>query len=382
MFKFISIWQINNTQEVSFFQIEYQYKIQNNKEKFEIRNQRIKTPSFLKKRKNRVISRKRRIDSELQQKRIAILSQTSSEMTINDTGDSNQDQIPQSTNNQRFLQDVDEDEWESVDFRVILKEFLKQKDMQDETQFDEIDFMLKCRLIVYPNCHKCKNKMELGVEILMDFKQDLICHELGISCKQVTKARKILLQAIETFYLDYYQNITLGEKKEVIEVDEASFRRKFNRGSILRRYQRIIGLAERGKQFQRTILLIIPKRDAYALIPIIENFISKRCKMIVSDSWRGYSSLQSRGFKHFKVNHSKEFVVNKMKRIKEARKVRKDRITNCISVNQFTLNQLKTNGSTQKINQNKQKEKDKIFFKKSNLVYFIYHIKMIYKKKV
>ncbi|CAF0714116.1 unnamed protein product, partial [Brachionus calyciflorus] len=54
-------------------------------------------------------------------------------------------------------------------------------------------------------------------------------------------------------------------------------------------------------------MFVVERRDAETLIPIIK----RNCKVgseIVSDEWRSYSQLKIHGYKHFKVNHTKNFV--------------------------------------------------------------------------
>ncbi|KAL4501528.1 hypothetical protein ABPG72_018579 [Tetrahymena utriculariae] len=63
--------------------------------------------------------------------------------------------------------------------------------------------------------------------------------------------------------------------------------------------------------FGRLLLLPIENRNQNTLSTIIENFVSKNCTMIATDSWKGYSNLKDLGYQHYKVNHSKNFVAPK-----------------------------------------------------------------------
>ena len=51
----------------------------------------------------------------------------------------------------------------------------------------------------------------------------------------------------------------------------------------------------------------VPKRDAKNLMPIIQHNCTVGSE-IVSDEWRAYRGLNSKGYKHYTVNHSKNFV--------------------------------------------------------------------------
>lgn len=69
-----------------------------------------------------------------------------------------------------------------------------------------------------------------------------------------------------------------------------------------------MGLTERNGGFKSTILIPVEKRDYQTLIPIIEMFVRKDSKIVITDMWKGYSSLKDKGFDHKMINHSKNFV--------------------------------------------------------------------------
>ena len=60
-------------------------------------------------------------------------------------------------------------------------------------------------------------------------------------------------------------------------------------------------------------MFYVPKRDAKNLVPIIVSNCQSNSE-VVSDEWRAYRRLKNHGFKHFTVNHSKNFVDPKTKR--------------------------------------------------------------------
>ena len=60
-------------------------------------------------------------------------------------------------------------------------------------------------------------------------------------------------------------------------------------------------------------MFVVPKRDTSNLLPIIVN----NCNIgseVVSDEWRAYRRLKQYGFKHYTVNHTKNFVDPKSKK--------------------------------------------------------------------
>lgn len=53
----------------------------------------------------------------------------------------------------------------------------------------------------------------------------------------------------------------------------------------------ILGMTVRSKSFKDTILIPLQSRDSNTLIPLIQKYVSKDSKMVVTDKWRAYSSL-------------------------------------------------------------------------------------------
>lgn len=88
-------------------------------------------------------------------------------------------------------------------------------------------------------------------------------------------------------------------------------------------------MAERGGGFHRSLFFPVPDRSAQTLIPIIELYVSKDSSLVVSDQWRAYSSLASRGYQHKTVNHSLHFVEPEIstRSYKPRRKIRRKKKT-------------------------------------------------------
>jgi len=67
----------------------------------------------------------------------------------------------------------------------------------------------------------------------------------------------------------------------------------------------VFGGFERGSG--RTFLVPVPTRDSQMLLSVIRNWI-RPGKTIMSDCWRAYDCLSSKGFVHQTVNHSQNIV--------------------------------------------------------------------------
>ncbi|CAL1688659.1 unnamed protein product [Lasius platythorax] len=99
-----------------------------------------------------------------------------------------------------------------------------------------------------------------------------------------------------------------GEKGEIVEIDECKIsRRKYQRGRVVEGSW-ILGFIHRGHP-ENYRLEICPenKRDKDTLLSLIQKHVALGTE-IHTDCWKGYENLESYGYKHLTVNHSKEFV--------------------------------------------------------------------------
>lgn len=94
-----------------------------------------------------------------------------------------------------------------------------------------------------------------------------------------------------------------------VEVDESYFggTRKGKRGRGAAGKVPIFGLLKRGGKVY-TQIITDAKRDT--LIPIIEDKIMLD-SIVYSDCWSAYNTLDTSGFRHFRINHSKLFADKK-----------------------------------------------------------------------
>lgn len=91
-----------------------------------------------------------------------------------------------------------------------------------------------------------------------------------------------------------------------VEIDESLFgkKAKYHRG---RHYKNVwvFGMVER--QTRKLSMHVVGDRRKTTLMPILEKHVDKRAK-IFHDDWASYRDLESYGYDHATVNHSKEFV--------------------------------------------------------------------------
>ncbi|XP_071494348.1 uncharacterized protein [Diadema antillarum] len=108
----------------------------------------------------------------------------------------------------------------------------------------------------------------------------------------------------------FVHDLYYGEEEKLrgeIEIDESLFgrRTKYHRGDPRGLKIWIFGMVERSSN--RLILYPVERRDETTLIPLIERHVEKG-STIYSDGWQAYSSLNSRGYHHFTVEHKHTFV--------------------------------------------------------------------------
>ena len=155
------------------------------------------------------------------------------------------------------------------------------------------------------------SKSKLTLERIMEFtylwskkcNQSFIREELQIgSCTTMVDwfnfAREVCAEIMEV------DNEQIGGEGKEVEIDESKFgKRKYNRG---RRVDGcwVFGGIERGSD--KMFLSIVQDRSAATLVPIIQKYIKVGSK-IHSDYWKAYDKLNTLGYEHVKVNHSKEY---------------------------------------------------------------------------
>jgi transposase-like protein len=90
-----------------------------------------------------------------------------------------------------------------------------------------------------------------------------------------------------------------------VEIDESKFgKRKHNRGRAVDGVWVFGGIDTTTRE---TFFVPVPDRSAATLIPIIEDNILKDTT-VISDCWKAYNTVGSKGYQHLTVNHSLHFV--------------------------------------------------------------------------
>ncbi len=143
-------------------------------------------------------------------------------------------------------------------------------------------------------------------KILSDF-----CLEL--TAVQTAEQLGLNRHTVERFFEMFRQKIAGYEENNAkqlsghIEIDESYFGSAYRgdkRGRSTQRKIPVVGLLKRnGVVYTR----IIPNASRAALWPIIHNLVDKSKSNVYTDKWRSYDGLVFQGYKHHRINHSKEF---------------------------------------------------------------------------
>jgi transposase len=153
---------------------------------------------------------------------------------------------------------------------------------------------------------------------LSDFKikKILRCFANELTATQASRLVGVNQNTAERYYgifrekIVSYQEQTLQKFKGDIEIDESYFGSRHThdpRGRSTKRKIPVIGLLKRnGKVYTQ----ILSDASHWSIMPIIEGLIEKSKTNIYTDQWKSYDSLVTSGYKHHRINHSKEFARN------------------------------------------------------------------------
>lgn len=140
------------------------------------------------------------------------------------------------------------------------------------------------------------------------------CDEL--TAVQTARICKLNRHTVDYHYRLYrdaiaaYQEAQRVKLRGNIEIDESYFgsrHRGDRRGRSTERKIPVVGLLKRGGQVYTAIIPDVSKRT---LLPIIQGLIVKSRSNLYTDQWHSYDGLVLAGYKHHRINHSKEFVAN------------------------------------------------------------------------
>ena len=153
---------------------------------------------------------------------------------------------------------------------------------------------------------------------LSDFKikKILQCFCLELTTIQAAEQLNLNRHTIERYYTIFRGKIANYEEQQIkkfsgsIEIDESYFgsrNRGDKRGRGAPEKIPVIGILKRnGLVYTK----IIPDVSRKSLMPIITSLVRKSSSNIYTDKWKSYDGLVLSGYKHHRINHSKEFVRN------------------------------------------------------------------------
>ena len=104
-----------------------------------------------------------------------------------------------------------------------------------------------------------------------------------------------------------YQEEQKSKFRGTVEIDESYFgsrHRGDRRGRSTERKIPVVGILKRKGQVYTEIISDASRRS---LLPVIQGLILKSRSNIYTDQWRSYDGLVLKGYKHTRINHSKEF---------------------------------------------------------------------------
>jgi len=145
-------------------------------------------------------------------------------------------------------------------------------------------------------------------------KKILRCFSDELTSVQAAKQLSLNRHTTDNYYQYFREQIAAHQEQHFkklsgnIEIDESYFgSRHFGdkRGRGAKWRIPVIGILKR-KGLVYTNM--IPDTSRKTLMPIIEKLVQKSKSNIYTDKWRSYDGLVLSGYKHYRINHSKEFV--------------------------------------------------------------------------
>lgn len=148
----------------------------------------------------------------------------------------------------------------------------------------------------------------------------LRCFAEDVSATQASKLVGTNRNTINDWYNSFrkkiaeYQEKTNGSFHGEVELDESYFggpRKKINaadrrkRGRGAENKVPVFGIKKR--EDGRVYTQIIKNASKQEILPIIRKIISKKNTTVYTDKWRSYDGLVLDGYKHQRINHSKQY---------------------------------------------------------------------------
>jgi transposase-like protein len=159
------------------------------------------------------------------------------------------------------------------------------------------------RTIFYKS-HLSKAKILRILEYFMiNATRDVISYMCRVNKKTITKILKKTSRILIPKYYEASEEI--GGQHVIVEVDESKLgKRKYNRGHHVEEVL-VLGMVERGES-KRIKLVTVDNRNNKTLTNKLRSNLNPE-STVLSDCWKGYSSLNDIFSEHKTVNHSKHF---------------------------------------------------------------------------
>lgn len=144
-------------------------------------------------------------------------------------------------------------------------------------------------------------------------KKLLRCFSDELTAIQAAKQVGVNRNTADRFYTIFRERIAAYQESQKqkfrgsIEIDESYFgsaKRGDKRGRGIGRKIPVVGILKRNGAVYTEI---IPDVSRKTLMPIIEKLVRKSKSNVYTDKWRSYDGLVFSGYKHYRINHSKEF---------------------------------------------------------------------------
>lgn len=133
-----------------------------------------------------------------------------------------------------------------------------------------------------------------------------VVHELKLNKKTIIDWFRFCRDVCFQYHTNIKIKKKIGGPGKVVEIDETVVtRRKYNVGRVVHTVW-LVGGITRGENFE-SFLQIVDNRSGKVLSEVILENVEPGTT-IITDLWKGYSSLSSCGFNHFCINHSLHFV--------------------------------------------------------------------------
>jgi len=147
-------------------------------------------------------------------------------------------------------------------------------------------------------------------------KKILKCFANELTATQTAKILRMHRNTVDRFFQIFRESIAEHQEQNLrqmsgnIEIDESYFgsaHRGDRRGRSTQRKIPVVGLLKRnGIVYTK----IIPNTSRAVIWPIIHKLVDKSKSNVFTDKWRTYDGLVFQGYKHYRINHSKEFARN------------------------------------------------------------------------